>query len=112
MPSHLQQLPGRFCGFKASPVARWKGSLVHETSHALNKDTKHAGDSFDRYKGEFRAYWVAEYRGVANLGVRAQQIKAHILGDYPQLKNRYNADAAFKAQVDGHTRPDGNVTNR
>jgi hypothetical protein len=99
-----------FC-LRSNSLPTWKTLLVHETNHALNADAAHPGASFERYKGEFRAYWVAEYRNVADLNVRSQQIKAHILGGYPLLNNRYNADAAFKVQVDGHTSPDGNVTN-
>jgi len=96
---------------RSDSIASWKATLAHETNHAVNRDAEHPGASFERYKGEFRAYWVANYRNVADLDVRAQQVKAHILGGYPLLSNRYNNDAAFQAQVDGHTRPEGNVTN-
>jgi hypothetical protein len=97
-------------GLRNLPLARWKTLLVHETNHAINRGD-HPGASFEEYKNEFRAYWVAEYRGVINLDIRAQQVRAHILGGYPLLNNRYNNDAAFRTQVDGHTRPEGNVTN-
>lgn len=94
-------------------VARMRQLLVHETNHALRLEDgpRPAAESFERYKDEFQAYWVAEYRGVADLDARARQIRAHILRDYAPIAARYGTDTAFKALVDGHTRPDGNVLN-
>ena len=46
-----------------------------------------------------------------DLDDRAAQIRAHLLRDYPAIKGRYDTDAAFKAKVDGYTRPDANVLN-
>jgi hypothetical protein len=98
---------------KAVSVARMRQILVHETNHAmrLEEGPKPTADSFARYKDEFQAYWVAEYRGVADLDVRATQVRAHILRDYVEIKARYATDAAFKTLVDGYSRPDGNVLN-
>ncbi|MEO8414748.1 MAG: DUF4157 domain-containing protein [Ginsengibacter sp.] len=97
---------------KAIAAATITLKLVHETSHAINKDNSTADDSIARYNGEFRAYWLGEYRSVVNLTDRANQIKTHILADYPKLKAKYNSDAIFKALVDTHVSPDGNVTNQ
>jgi hypothetical protein len=92
-------------------VARMREILVHETNHAMRLDEGEDADSIERYKDEFQAYWVAEFRSVADLDDRARQIREHILRDYPALKARYDTDDDFKAEVDAHTRPDGNVIN-
>jgi hypothetical protein len=98
---------------RAVSLQRMKTMLVHETNHALQPDAiKNAGaGSFERYKNEFQAYWVAEFAGEPDLDKRAAAIKAHVLGAYPLLKTAYDGDAAFKEKVDKHTRPDGNVLN-
>jgi hypothetical protein len=97
----------------AVSVARMRSIIVHEANHAMRLDegSHDAADSLDRYKDEFQAYWVAEFRDVADLDDRARQIRAHILRDYPVLSARYNSDEDFKALVDAHTRPDANVLN-
>ena len=94
-------------------VARMREVLVHETNHAMRLDEGSHGsaESIERYKDEFQAYWVAEFRDVADLDDRARQIREHILRDYPALRSRYDSDDDFKAEVDAHTRPDGNVIN-
>lgn len=99
-------------GWKRLSVDRWKILIVHETSHSLNADNTAAAGSFQRYAGEFRSYWVAEYRKVEDLDERARLIKARILGDYLPIKANYDSNPAFKAKVDAHTRPTGNTTNR
>lgn len=95
-------------GLQSLDIARWQTLLVHETNHARNLTP---ADQLENYKTEFRAYWVAEYRGVSNLDDRARQIKAHILADYPTINGAYTTDAVTRAAIDAHTRPDGNVTN-
>ncbi len=107
------QVGNYIIGDSALSTARWREILVHETGHAINPQTnddtpEHA---LDRYRSEFRAYWVAEFRGVADLDERARQIRAHILSAYPRLNGYYTANADFKTAVDAHTRPDGNVLN-
>jgi len=93
-------------------VARMRSILVHETNHALRlEDGTEDADSFARFQDEFQAYWVAEFRGVADLDDRARQIREHILRDYPSLRARYDTDEDFKRQVDGYSRPDANVLN-
>jgi hypothetical protein len=92
-------------------VARMREILVHETNHAMRLDEGEDANSIERYKDEFQAYWVAEFRSVADLDDRARQIREHILRDYPALRARYDTDDDFKAEVDAHTRPDGNVVN-
>lgn len=96
------------CGMRTLSVDRWKTLLVHETNHALNPDYS---TPLIQYKSEFRAYWVAEFREVADLDQRAQQVKAHILANYPAISAAYNSDEAVRNAIDAHTRPDGNVTN-
>jgi hypothetical protein len=95
-------------GLRSVSVERWQMLLVHETSHAMNPD---ATTPVERYKTEFRAYWVAEYRQVEDLDARAAQIKEHVLGGYPRISAPYNADPEVKEAIDAHTRPDGNLTN-
>jgi len=96
-------------GWRRLTIARWRTLLVHETNHARNANPS---TPLDNYKSEFRAYWVAEYRGVANLNSRASQIKAHILRDYVDIRTAYNSNATVKAAIDAHTRPDANTDNR
>ena len=101
-------------GSRAQPVSFWRTTLLcHEVSHIIHGDGSAAANTFERYKGEFRAYWVAGFHDVSNLSRRARQIKDHILRNYPILKGRYDSDAAFKRQVDAHTAPDAgdNLTN-
>lgn len=96
-------------GFKNLTIDRWKTLLVHETNHARNPDPT---TPLENYKSEFRAYWVAEYRVVADLDERARQIKTHVLNDYPEIKAAYDADEAVRNAINAHTRPDENITNK
>jgi Domain of unknown function (DUF4157) len=104
----------KIMGRQALSVDRWQTLLVHETNHARNAHTRTgtAAEVIARYKSEFRAYWVAEFRGVSDLAARAAQIKAHILRDYAVIRAQYNADATVKAAIDAHLTPDGNTTNQ
>jgi hypothetical protein len=95
-------------GQRALMLDRWVTLLVHETNHARNPDPT---TPLENYQGEFRAYWVAEFRTVANLDERARQIKAHVLRDYPEIRAAYDADARVRRAIDAHTRPDGNILN-
>ena len=108
-----------------------KGTLVHESSHILVKaygehpGTKTDAASFDRYRDEFRAYFVAQFGPYAeekDLDKRAGKIKTHLIGEsladtkgYPQLRNAYwtlPAGDKFRTDIDNHKRPDGfNLTN-
>ena len=103
------------------------GTFVHEASHVLVADYgEHPGTStdagsFDRYKDEFRAYFVEPSFSPGVVGnARAAAIKTQLVGTalnsggYPDLNANYWATPAtpFKAQVDGHLRPDGfNLNN-
>ncbi len=103
------------------------GTFVHEASHVLVADYgEHPGTStdagsFDRYKDEFRAYFVEPSFFPALAGdARAAQIKIQLVGTalnsggYPDLNANYWATPAtpLKAQIDGHLRPDGfNLNN-
>jgi hypothetical protein len=102
-------------------------TFVHEASHVLVADygehpgTKTDAGSFDRYRDEFRAYWVQPTFFPALAGDdRAAQIKFQLVGSalgsggYPDLNANYWATPAppLKAQIDGHLRPDGfNINN-
>ncbi len=98
------------------------GTFVHEASHVLVADYgEHPGTStdagsFDRYKDEFRAYFVEPSFSPGVVGdARAAQIKLQLVGTalgsggYPDLNANYWATPAtpLKAQIDGHLRPDG-----
>jgi hypothetical protein len=105
------------------------GTFVHEASHILvssygqHPQTDTDASSFDRYKDEFRAYWVEPYGHHWNQlpagDEKAFAIRDHMVGKaatpptgYPDLQNKYWSNAAFKAQVDAHRQPDGfNLTN-
>jgi hypothetical protein len=82
---------------------------VHEANHALNPTD--LTDAVKRYKSEFRAYWIAEGRAIADLDQRARKIKEHVLRDYPVIKTAYDSDPAVKTAIDSITRPEGDVTN-
>ena len=105
-------------------------TLVHEGSHILVKAYgEHPGTatdagSFDRYKDEFRAYFVEPHGNFAGLtgAPRVTAIKNHLVGTgpttggYPHLRTAYWAGTAatntFRQQVDAHTTPDGfNLNN-
>lgn len=110
-----------------------KQTFVHESSHILQASynelpqTTTNAASFDRYRDEFRAYWVADFSNVP-ANQRWKQIRRQLVGDhaappvngYPDLQNRYwgtnaagtGSDPAFRAQVDGYHQPVGfNLTN-
>jgi hypothetical protein len=106
------------------------GTLVHECSHILVKDYgEHSGTatdagSIDRYRDEFRAYFVEPHGSFEGLtgAARAAAIKTHLVGTnattggYPRLRAAYWAGTAatnaFRQQVDAHTSPDGfNLNN-
>jgi hypothetical protein len=102
------------------------GTFEHESSHILvasygeHPDTSGHSDSFDRYKDEFRAYFV-QTRGHYSAqppDERWKSIRKHLVGTdathggYEDLRKRYWSDPAFQAQVDAHHAPDGfNVHN-
>jgi hypothetical protein len=96
------------CGWRRLSLERWQTLLVHETNHARTPDHT---TPLENYQNEFRAYWVAEYRGVADLDERARQIKAHVLGGYPAINAVYVADTTVRRAIDTYVRPDGNITN-
>jgi len=100
-------------GARASPVARWKTLLCHEVNHILHNDNGTDDASIERYKGEFRAYWIAEFAGVADLALRATQIRTHLIRTYASIRSRYKTDPAFAVLVDAHLAPAAgdNVTN-
>lgn len=56
-----------FWGMRSASVDRWRTILVHETNHARNAVPTNI---VSRYRSEFRAYWVAEFAGVADLDDR------------------------------------------
>jgi hypothetical protein len=110
-----------------------KQVFVHESSHILEASynelpqTTTNAASFDRYRDEFRAYWVADFANVP-ANDRWKQIRRQLVGThaappvngYPDLQNRYwgtnaagsGSDPAFRAQVDGYHQPVGfNLTN-
>ena len=95
-------------GRRSLSVDRWKELLVHETSHVVNPTPT---TPLENFKEEFRAYWVAEYRGISNLDERARLIREHILRDYPSIKSAYDADPAVAAAIDLYDRPEGDLTN-
>jgi hypothetical protein len=103
-------------------------TFSHESSHILvasygeHAQTATDASSFDRYKDEFRAYWiepVGHWAAMAADDNKAAAIRTQMVGSaatpatgYPDLQNRYWSNAAFKTQVDAHRRPDGfNLTN-
>jgi hypothetical protein len=108
-----------------------KGTLIHESSHILVKsygehpDTTKSAASFDRYKDEFRAYFIEQYgpySGEKNLDKRAERIKTHLIGTsltdtrgYSDLRTAYWSKPVgdpFRTDIDNHKRPDGfNLTN-
>jgi hypothetical protein len=106
------------------------GTLVHETSHIIVKDygehPKTATDagSFDRYKDEFRAYFIEPHSTFTSMGenARADAIRDHLVGatagngSYPDLDNAFwaqpHATNQFRKDVLAHRRPDGfNLNN-
>ena len=96
-------------GKRSRSVDQWENTLVHETNHVLNPvDTS---NSTAWYKGEFRAYWVANYREGTD-AERGKQIREHILSTYPAIKHAYDTDPAAKRAMDAYVKPDGDVTNK
>lgn len=111
-------------------------AMAHEASHILvasygehpgtSTSVPGHGSSFDRYKDEFRAYWIEPVGDWARMRPddrKAEAIRKHLVGEsatdtrgYAPLRRRYwarTADgASFRRLVDGHRRPDGfNLTN-
>jgi hypothetical protein len=101
------------------------GTLVHETSHIIVADYgEHPGTvtdaaSFDRYRDEFRAYFVEPNGPFTALApaARAVAIRNHMCGatagagTYADLDNAFWAQPLatnqFRTQVLAHTAPDG-----
>lgn len=98
------------------------GTIVHEAVHALDKRPR-AGTYIERYKTEFRAYWLDgsfdKYSTKyipnpkwGNLGpktARANAIFRHLYGSptYPWMKREYDANRTFREQVNAFMVPDG-----
>ncbi|NUU17774.1 hypothetical protein HP550_10995 [Cellulomonas humilata] len=114
------------------PARTLASTLVHETSHTLvasygeHPGTSTDSGSFDRYKDEFRAYFVDPYDqrfGGLTPDRRAGDIRTLLVGAsaanpapatnaYRDLQAAYWTNATFRGQVDRHTRPDGfNLTS-
>lgn len=107
------------------PRADVIGTLVHETSHILVKDYgEHPGTvnepgSFDRYRDEFRAFFIEPGGDFGHLApdARADAIRDHMVGNaagagtYRRLDTAFWATPhdtnTFRAQVLAHRRPDG-----
>jgi hypothetical protein len=123
---------GRDSGGTEYPDNTLASILVHETSHTLvaaygeHPGTVTNSASFDRYKDEFRAYYIDPYDGrfsALTPDRRAAAIRTHLVGTsatnpnpathaYSQFQAAYWTTPAFKAQIDAHTRPDGfNLTS-
>jgi len=105
-------------------------TLVHETSHILVADygehpkTLTDAGSFDRYKDEFRAYFIephSTFTGMAE-DARADAIRAHVVGTamgtggYADLNKAFwttpHDTNQFRKDVLAHRRPDGfNLNN-
>jgi hypothetical protein len=96
-------------GNQGLAVDRWRTLLTHETNHARNPDPV---TPLENFRSEFRAYWIAEFSSIADLDTRARMVREHILHDYPSINAAYTSDAAVRAAIDAHTRPDGNITNQ
>jgi hypothetical protein len=96
---------------RSMSLSRAKEILVHETNHAINPHVTATTDALERYKTEFRAYWVAEFRSVTDLDERARLVREHILSLYPIIKTEYDAKPAVKTAIDSYTRPEGDLTN-
>ena len=100
-------------------------TLVHETSHIIVADygehpgTETDAGSFDRYRDEFRAYFIVPVGPYAGLAPddRADAIRTHLVGTaagtggYAPLNAAFwatpHASNTFRAQVLAHRRPDG-----
>jgi hypothetical protein len=101
-------------------------TLVHETSHIIVKDYgEHPGTStdagsFDRYRDEFRSYFLAPnstFAAIADPDARATAIRNHIVGASAGAGSYADLDKAFwAAPLDtnqfhhdalAHKRPDG-----
>lgn len=102
------------------------GVFVHEVSHLLvsgygeHPGTTTDAASFDRYKDEFRAYFIEPFGNfdhIVDPDAKARAIKTHLVGTsatvggYDYLRGAYWAGAAatnqFRQSVDAHMRPDG-----
>jgi hypothetical protein len=102
------------------------GVFVHEVSHLLvsgygeHPGTDTDAASFDRYKDEFRAYFIEPFGNfdhIVDPDAKARAIKTHLVGTsataggYEYLRGAYWAGNAatnqFRISVDAHMRPDG-----
>jgi hypothetical protein len=102
------------------------GVFVHEVSHLLvsgygeHPETTTDAASFDRYKDEFRAYFIEPFGNfdrIVDPDAKARAIRTHLVGTsatvggYDYLRGAYWAGTAatnsFRQQVDAHMRPDG-----
>lgn len=108
--------------------------LIHEATHAMDV-RPNSGTEIERYKTEFRAYWMDGRYGSPNSAVcpiglascynavfnpnlrppgpksdRARVIFNHLYNDpvtYPFVKQAYDNNADFREQVDNYIYPDG-----
>lgn len=98
--------------------------IIHESSHALvSAYGEHPADGtaalFNRYRSEFRAYFLMQFgphAKIDDLDDRADAIRRLIVGTslydtegYPELRKAYHtpANSEFRAAVKRHKRPDG-----
>lgn len=114
---------GRSAGGTRRSATQIMNTLVHEASHILvasygeHPRTRTSASSFDRYKDEFRAYWVeptGHWGRMRANDAKARAIREQLVGTgrtdtrgYPDLRQRYWTNAGFKRRVDAHRRPDG-----
>ena len=112
---------GRDTGGSWRTEEDFKGTLIHECSHILVKsygeheDTKTDAASLDRYKDEFRAYFVEQFGTYAeekDLDKRAAMIKKHLIGTsladtrgYPAAPQRVLVGAGRRPVPHRHRQP-------
>jgi hypothetical protein len=126
------QIRGRSSSGTEYPDRALASFFTHETSHILvalygeHPVTSTDAASFDRYKDEFRAYFIDPYDSrYADLEPdrRAAAIRTALVGSsatnpnpathaYNQLQAAYRSNPSFKDHVDRHNRRDGfNLTS-
>jgi hypothetical protein len=103
------------------PLSDFVPTIIHETVHALDR-RPHASYNIERYKTEFRAYWMegafnsestAFDPSLDNMGPkspRARKIFENLYGSstYPWVKPLYDANTNhFREKVDAYIVPDG-----
>lgn len=104
------QRPGEIFVRRNLPPDRYREVLRHEVNHALRRPLA-PGDVLTRYRMEFDAYWTDGRFAHLSPADRAEAIRLHILGNYPDIAKALPGNDPLVRKILEYRVPSGNILN-